>query len=100
MIKNDMLVNLLKLQALEPIVTSMRKKGVIIRRANPWEITAVRKFVQREFTVGWADEISVGFARQPVSVFIAIRDGKVIGIAGYECTHRDYFGPTGVAKAE
>jgi predicted N-acetyltransferase YhbS len=60
----------------------------------------VREFVVKEFSVGWADEISVGYGRQPVSVFVAIREGKVIGFAGYECTRRSYFGPTGVAADE
>jgi predicted N-acetyltransferase YhbS len=100
MIKNDMLVNLLKLPALEPVISSMRKSGVVIRRANPWEVSRVLDFVESEFGEGWADEISVGFSNKPVSVFIAIRDGKVVGFAGYECTCRDYFGPTGIAKSE
>ena len=100
MIKNDMLVQLLKLEQLTPTLETMRDNGVIIRRAQPWEISAVREFVVKEFTVGWADEISVGYCRQPVSVFIAIREGKVIGFAGYECTRRSYFGPTGVAANE
>ena len=100
MIKNDMLVQLLKLEPSGPIIDSMRDAGVIIRRAQPWEISTVRDFVIREFTVGWADEISVGYTRQPVSVFIATRDRKVIGFAAYECTRRSYFGPTGVAVHE
>ena len=100
MVKSDMLVHLLKLPPLEPLLSSMRDAGIIIRRAQPWEISAVREFVLREFRVGWADEISVGYARQPVSVYIAIEDGKVVGFAGYECTRRGYFGPTGVAQAE
>src|SRR4051794_9613463 len=97
---NDMLVHLLKLPPLEPVIKGMRDSGVIIRRAQPWEISVVREFVLREFTVGWADEISVGYARQPVSVYIAIRDGRVVGFAAYECTRRAYFGPTGVSNAE
>lgn len=99
MIKNDMLVNLLKLPTLDTAISAVQNAGVTVRRADPWEITLVRDFVQKEFGAGWADEISVGFARQPISVYIAVEDNKVVGIAGYECTRRAYFGPTGVAQS-
>jgi len=38
----------------------------------------------------------VGFARQPISVFIAILEREVVGFAAYECTRRGFFGPMGV----
>ena len=96
----DLLVNLLKLPALDPLLEDQKEDGVNIRRAQPFELTRVREFIEGEFSVAWADEVSVGFARQPVSVFIATRDGRVIGFAGYECTRRSFFGPMGVADAE
>jgi len=78
----------------------MSAQGVIIRRAQPFEITHVRQFIEEEFSIAWADEVSVGFARKPVSVYIATRDATVIGFAGYECTRRSFFGPTGVIESE
>ena len=96
----DMLVNLLKLAPLEPILDELKQAGVIVRRAQPHEITLVRDFVLANFEAGWADEISVGYSNKPVSVFIAIRDGSVVGFAAYECTRRNFFGPTGVAERE
>ena len=92
----DMLVNLLTLHSLD----RLNDESVNIRRAQPFEITPVRDFIEKSFSVGWADEISVGFANKPVSVVIATRDGRVIGFAGYECTRRNFFGPTGVAEHE
>jgi hypothetical protein len=97
---SDMLVNLLKLPSLDPLLVQMRKIGVNVRRAQPFELTKVRKFIEKEFSVTWADEASVGFARQPISVIIATRKEKVIGFAAYECTRRCFFGPEGVAKKE
>ena len=94
----DMLVNLLKLPPLELSLTEMERVNIVIRRAQPFEITRVRSFVERDFSVSWADEISVGFARQPVSVYIAIVDKEVVGFAAYECTARAFFGPTGVVE--
>jgi predicted N-acetyltransferase YhbS len=96
----DLLVNLLKLPSLQPVLDQQRGRGITIRRAQPFEITPVRQFIEENFSVAWADEISVGFANKPVSVFIATREGHVVGFAGYECTRKAFFGPTGVAKTE
>ena len=94
----DMLVNLLKLPVVEPAINELAKAGVVLRRAQPFEITPILEFVEREFSVAWADEISVGFANKPVSVFIAVLDGQIVGFAAYECTRRAFFGPTGVIE--
>ncbi len=96
----DLLVNLLKVPLLEPLLDELSQVGVNIRRAQPFEIAPVREFIEKSFSIAWADEISVGFANQPVTVFIATREGRVIGFAGYECTRRSFFGPTGVAENE
>jgi GNAT superfamily N-acetyltransferase len=92
----DLLVNLLKLPSLD----QLKDESVNIRRAQAFEITPVREFIEQNFSVAWADEISVGFANKPVTVVIATRQGRVIGFAGYECTRKAFFGPTGVAEAE
>ena len=100
---SDMLVPLLDLPPAEALIAKLRRKDIVIRRAYPFEITPVRAFAEQHFSVGWADEISVGFSRQPVSVFIAIdqsgKKGQIVGFSAYECTARDYFGPTGVAES-
>lgn len=96
----DLLVNLLKLPLFEPLLSQLKEAGVNIRRAQPFEISPVRSFIEKKFSVAWADEISVGFANKPVTVYIATSEGRVIGFAGYECTRRAFFGPTGVAEDE
>jgi GNAT superfamily N-acetyltransferase len=92
----DLLVNLLKLPSLD----QLQDEDVNIRRAQPFEITPVRDFIEKSFSVAWADEVSAGFANKPVTVVIATREGRVIGFAGYECTRKAFFGPTGVAESE
>jgi len=94
----DMLVNLLKLLPLEPLLDELKEADVNIRRAQPFEIASVREFIEKDFSVAWGDEISVGFANKPVTVFVATSDGRVVGFAGYECTRKAFFGPTGVAE--
>src|SRR2546423_8478935 len=94
------LVNLLSLPDLEPFVAGLNHVGVRVRRAQPFEITSVREFIKNNFSIAWADEVSVGFANKPVMLFIATRDSRVIGFAGYECTRKAFFGPTAVAENE
>src|SRR5438067_1600788 len=96
----DLLVNLLKLPPLERSLAEVADANINIRRAQPFEITPVRQFIEKNFSVAWADEISVGFTNKPVTVFIATRDGRVIGFAGFECTRKAFFGPTGVDISE
>jgi GNAT superfamily N-acetyltransferase len=91
----DLLVNLLKLPPHEDVLA----QNFILRRAQPFELTLVRTFVAENFSSSWADEISVGFARQPISLFVATIDRELAGFAAYECTRRGFFGPTGVVAS-
>src|SRR6187431_253484 len=91
----DLLVNLLKL----PTFDDIAEQRFLVRRAQPFELTPVRRFVETNFSRSWADEISVGFARQPITVFVATIERELVGFAGYECTRRGFFGPTGVIPA-
>lgn len=96
----DMFVHLLKLPPLQPVLDAPGLQGVTIRRARPFEMSAIRAFIEEHFSVGWADEVEPCYHRQPITLFIATRNGAVIGFAGYEATMRGFFGPTGVMKAE
>jgi predicted N-acetyltransferase YhbS len=92
-----MLVQLLKLPPLAPEIDRMRELGIVIRRAHPFELTPLRQFAERHFSVQWADEVSVGLANRPSTVFVAIEEGRIVGFGAYEATRRCFFGPTGVA---
>src|SRR5262245_6308560 len=96
----DMLVHLLKLPPVEPLLETLRAQGVVVRRAHPFEITPIREFIQKHFSVGWADEVTPCYSRQPITLYIALREGRVIGFAAYEAVRRNFFGPTGVMESE
>ena len=96
----DMLVNLLRLPPVDEALSELRTAGVVVRRAQPWELTQVREFVTEHFKRAWADEISGGLVRQPATVFVALRAGRLVGFAAYECTRKNFFGPTGVMEEE
>ena len=63
-------------------------------------MTQVIEWVRKEFSQTWADEVTVGHMKKPVTVYVAVREGKLLGFGAYECTARNFFGPTGVAKSE
>lgn len=89
---SDMLVPLYNLPGRSPY----NNDSVTIRRALAPEKQVVIDWVKEKFNQRWADECEVAFSRQPVSCFIAIEEGKMIGFACYESTCRNFFGPTGV----
>jgi predicted N-acetyltransferase YhbS len=96
----DMLVHLLKLPEVTSEIKRLETNGVIIRRANAYEMSAATEFAAKNFSIGWRDEVAVGFANKPISIFIATQQGRIIGFGAYECTRRGFFGPTGVLESE
>jgi predicted N-acetyltransferase YhbS len=95
----DLLVNLLKLPPLPPVLLELDQAQIVIRRAQPFEITPVRSFIEKHFSSAWADEVSVAFASKPVSLYVAVAEREVVGFGAYECTRRGFFGPTGVVNS-
>lgn len=94
----DMLVKLYDLPDSRKVYQKMEEQGIKILRAMTPNKTKVAEWVQEHFSAGWADEISAAFTHFPVSCFIAYdeKEKKILGFAGYDCTYRDFFGPTGV----
>ena len=92
----DMLCSLVKLPPLEELLSQLRSIGITIRRPNPWEQSKLFEFIENHFNKGWAEETSVAFHSKPVTCFIALHEDKIIGFSTYECTRRNFFGPTGV----
>ena len=93
----DMLVKLYDLPPADSRLARLREKGVVIRRALVPEKHRVVAWVRENFSEGWASETEVAFTRQPVSCFLAVRSGEVIGFACHDATCRNFFGPTGVS---
>ena len=89
----DLLVNLYQLNNF-----SFESKGFrIIRLLSP-NIHLLEAFIEANFENGWVSEIKAGCYKSNPSVFIAVKENKIIGFAGYDCTAKGFFGPTGVAK--
>ena len=96
----DMLVKLYALQDDHELQQKMRDQGIIIRRPLAPEKQKVIDWVKENFSMGWQSECDMCFANSPVSVFVAVKEGKIVGFACYSSVAREFFGPTGVAKDE
>lgn len=95
----DMLVPLYALPPREGGEGLVPGQSVVVRRAQTFELSRVQAFIQTHFSAQWADEMAATFARQPVTSFLAVDDGRIVGFAAYEATRRAFFGPTGVAPS-
>lgn len=98
----DMLVKLYELPDSTALYKKLEDNGIKIIRPMTPNKTKVVEWVRKHFHDGWADEISAAFTRHPVSCFIAydVNEKKILGFAGYDCTYKDFFGPTGVDETQ
>lgn len=94
----DMLVRLYDLPDPEPYYRRAEEADVTVRRAEPWERSRFRTFVEGQFGSRWADEAETAFFRQPITAFVALAEGNIVGFAAYECTRRGYLGPMGMRE--
>lgn len=98
MAMQDMLVRLYDLPDFTPLKQQLEATGFIIRRPLAAEKSIVVDWVTERFGTGWASETEVSFSFQPISCFIAVKDGKLAGFAVYDAAYRNFFGPTGVEE--
>ena len=92
----DMLVKLYDLPDFRAAFERLRGAEIALRRALAPEKHKVIAWVRKNFSEAWASEADVAFSRQPVSCFLAIERGKILGFACHDATCPNFFGPTGV----
>jgi hypothetical protein len=92
----DMLVKLYDLPDSRALREQLTQAGISLRRGLAPEKHKVLTWVRDNFSEYWASETDVAFSREPVSCFIAVKDGKILGFACHDATCRNFFGPTGV----
>jgi GNAT superfamily N-acetyltransferase len=93
----DMLVKLYDLPHGHLHPQQLRDRGVVVRRAMPYEKGQVVAWVRAGFGDAWAGECDVAFSNHPLSCFIAVDNGRLAGFACHDSTCRNFFGPMGVA---
>ena len=90
----DMLIKLYDLPVAN--ATSPRSDAICRKSLGP-EHRLIADWVAHEFSAGWASEARVALFNRPVSLYVAIQGGKVIGFCCYDATARGFVGPIGVA---
>ncbi|TAI49288.1 GNAT family N-acetyltransferase [Flagellimonas allohymeniacidonis] len=97
----DMLVRLLNLP---DIVSEEAELGnsedIIFRRPIAPEKSIVVNWVREHFSQNWTDEMEAAFSNTPVNCFVAQKGQSLLGFACFECTAKNFFGPTGVLPTE
>ena len=93
---SDMLVKLYELDNDWSFLAAQSNLGITIRKPIGPEKHLVVDWVREQFGDAWASETDVGISNWPMTCFIAIRDGAVIGFACYDATALGFFGPIGV----
>jgi GNAT superfamily N-acetyltransferase len=73
--------------------------GTVVRKPLGPEHGAVTQWVGAAFGAGWASEAQVALGNRPVTLFIAQRDGRLLGFCCHDATARGMVGPIGVADA-
>jgi ribosomal protein S18 acetylase RimI-like enzyme len=94
---SDRLVKLYDLQDCRPYIERLKTEDIKIRRALAYEKFQVVEWVRTTFGLSWAGECDVAFSNHPVTCFIAVSRGTIIGFACYDSTYKNFFGPIGVA---
>lgn len=73
--------------------------AVEVRRAERHEYAALRDFLHDNFWPGWGAEVFAALENAPPAVYLALRDGEIVGFAAYDANNRNtgWFGPMGVS---
>ncbi|HEY8172735.1 MAG TPA: GNAT family N-acetyltransferase [Dehalococcoidia bacterium] len=95
----DLLVRLYALSDTHRYDARVAESGISVRRAEAWDRVPLRRFVNQNFGENWASEADLSFSTgHPISAFVAMKDGHIVGFAAFESTRRGFFGPTGVRE--
>ncbi len=95
----DMLVKLYDLPEMTPVLQRMAAQGIAIRPPTVWDRRTLIPWVKRHFGNGWVPECECAFRTLPPSCLIAVREQTLLGFACYDCTAKNFFGPTSVAES-
>ena len=94
----DMLIKLYSLTGDPPDATRMTFGSALRKPIGP-EHDVVVGWVAEHFNAGWASEARVALGNRPVSLWLAVQQAELLGIACYDATARGYIGPIGVVAA-
>lgn len=95
----DLLVRLYDLPVFEA-EQKVRDAGIVLRRGMPFERHVILEWIGKHFSDPWVSEAALALSQQPTTIYIAVRDDKLLGFACHDTSAKGFFGPTGVDEAE
>ena len=77
-------------------IETVKKHSIEIRRASLTDRDDLLEFIDQPWAL-WKNEIEMAFKSNPVSIHIALKEGKVMAFSAYEGNNRGtgWFGPMG-----
>lgn len=81
-------------------IPELRAQGIETRKPMGPEKHQLLKWVEDNFSSGWASELDTALSNRPVSCFIAQHETSILGFACYDATALGFFGPLGVIQSE
>jgi len=96
---SDMLVKLYELKDDWGFLAEQEELGITIRKPIGPEKHLVVAWVRGNFGDAWASETDRALSNTPISSFVAIQEGSLIGFACYDATALGFFGPVGVVES-
>jgi len=94
----DLLVRLYDLPE-TPADARVAAAGIVIRRALPPERYMVRDWIVARFSPYWGGEAEMALSNFPTTIWLAVRDGQLLGFACHDASAKGFFGPTGVDES-
>jgi GNAT superfamily N-acetyltransferase len=91
----DLLVRLYDLPEFDA-TARVAAAGITIRRAIAPERYFILEWIRERFHDIWAGEAAAALSRMPVTLWVAEREGELLGFACYDTSAAGFFGPTGV----
>lgn len=95
---SDLLVRLYDLPVFEA-EEKVRSAGIVVRRGMSFERQFILDWIGKHFHGPWVSEASLALSQQPTTIYVAVKDGTLLGFACYDTSAKGFFGPTGVDEA-
>lgn len=77
----------------------LREEGVVFRELNAYEKERIAAWAAEKFSPCWGIEASMALEEPEGGVWVAEKDGKILGFSVYGATEPNWFGPIGVDSA-
>ncbi len=93
----DMLVKLYALPENHIIAPAFAEENIRFHRPMAADKQKITDFIRIHFSSIWANEFEKAMSNQPVSCFVAVKDGReILGFSCYDASYINFFGPVGV----